>query len=58
MRDTFVMSASMKKSRVSFRIIVAPVIDIGVTLVLAASTIIVKLCGVHGTPVQERSETW
>ncbi len=48
----------MKKSRVSFRIIVAPVIDIGVTLVLAASTIIVKLCGVHGTPVQERSETW
>mgnify|MGYP001682632841 CR=1 FL=1 len=48
----------MKKSRVSFRIIVALVIDIGVTLVLAASTIIVKLCGVHGTSVQERSETW
>ena len=48
----------MKKSRVSFRRIGAPVSDIGVTLVLAASTIIVKLCGVHGTPVQERSETW
>jgi hypothetical protein len=28
------------------------------TLVLAVSTIILKLCGVHGTPVQERSETW